>query len=396
MIGDSTRLNSALTNGTFLPSAIPVPGEPFFGTHDQASVQGSGSSLSLNGQILTNADNAIQFSTKFLTQNTGMSTDPSTPTTSNPSVSIQQAYARISKVLVGVSESGFAPIDNSALPETLDLAGPGARVSVLTLGSTGAGQGRFSYYLFSTNDSRPGFTGIVSAENPVSEVTTKTAPAGTYGTMARCPDLTTTLRYSGGDYYGKDYIEFRNLQFATVWRSLGVETSDGTIQRDAFGWGASLTGGYKFFFNPALSVVDGAFFSVTYGQGLGHYILDLHGQNADATLNANNVLTPLPVLAWYVGYLHNWSDAWRSSVAYSHIDLQSINPPAVTAATSPYHMGESVSINLVYHKLFYLNDNTKSPHQFFTGIEAIWGERENLNGAFGAAERLMWVTSISN
>ena len=187
VIGDSTRLNSTLTNGTFLALAIPVPGQPFYGTKEQAAVQGAGSSLALNGQILTDADNAIQFSTKFLTQNTGISTDPTNPSTNNPSVSIQQAYARLSKVLVGVMESGFAPIDNWALPETLDLAGPGARVSVLSLGSTGAGQGRGRYYLFSTNDNRPGFTGIVSAENPVPEITTRTAAAGTYGTMSRCP-----------------------------------------------------------------------------------------------------------------------------------------------------------------------------------------------------------------
>ena len=175
-----------------------------------------------------------------------------------------------------------------------------------------------------------------------------------------------------------------------------METSDATVQREAFGWGLSLSGGYRFFLNPNLSVVDGVFFSVTYGQGLGHDILDLHGQNADATLTASNVLTPLPVLAWYAGYLHNWSDAWRSSAYFSHVDLQSINPPGVTNATSPYQIGESVGVNLVYHKLFYLNDNTKSPHQFFTGIEAIWGERENLNHSVGTAERLMWVTSISN
>ena len=57
---------------------------------------------------------------------------------------------------------------------------------------------------------------------------------------------------------------------------------------------------------------------------------------------------PLPVLAWYLSFRHNWCDALRSSITYSQVRLDSISP-AIAPNPFAYRFGEYMGINLVYH-----------------------------------------------
>ena len=63
-------------------------------------------------------------------------------------------------------------------------------------------------------------------------------------------------------------------------------------------------------------------------------------------------------------------------------------------ATVPYKRGDYFSINLVGHKEFCIPDpkvptNPGSELALFGGVEYLYGERENLAGAFGADQRVM-------
>jgi hypothetical protein len=286
-------------------------------------------------------------------------------------------------------ESAFA--DPGAVPETLDLAGPSARVTVYPAG-LGEGQGRLSYF-FLSDGQEAGLWGAASIEQAQPQIVT----APNTGTYSHYPDFITTLQYTQGEGRGVDYIEDWHVQFGSVFRSLGLEDDADTFDQNIFGWGLSLSGTYRFYLNPDLTVRDGVFCSVTYGQGISHYIADLNaaGDTNDAVINLAGDLVTLPVLAWYAGYTHNWTDNWRSTATYSVLSLDSI--VASGATFSSYRRGDYAAINLVYHDEFPVAgyEDGSNTRNFYTGIEYLYGHKQTLDGETGDAHRLMWVTAIS-
>lgn len=57
--------------------------------------------------------------------------------------------------------------------------------------------------------------------------------------------------------------------------------------------------------------------------------------------------------------------------------------------------GQYVQLNLVYHTSFNLRDDKPGDtHYFYTGIEALYGRKENLDGSEGDANRLMWMVAL--
>jgi hypothetical protein len=395
VIGDSTRLNGT-SGGTFLPSAIPVAGDPFFGSGTRAFVQGTGNSVGLTGTVFTDNSDAFQLASKFMLQDANVGL----PNTGTPgegaNVVIQQAYGRYNGLVVGLTDTSISDAD--ALPEILDIAGPNARVTVYQNGS-GEGQGRLSYFVL-----RPEAAGLalnLSIENPSPEINRPSGalPGSTFDTFARFPDLLVATRYGNGGYLGKTYIEDWHVQFGSVFRSLGLENDDGTFEQTVFGWGLMLAGTYRFVLNPNICQRDAFYGSIVYGQGVGHYIIDLRSQgtdvnNNDAAVDAAGNLVALPALAWYAAYTHNWNDYLRSTTTYSEVMLQSIDTP--TQAASPYHVGQYVQANLVYHNQFALATESGPPqHSFYTGLEWLYGQKEMLDGSMGHANRVMWVVAFS-
>jgi hypothetical protein len=132
----------------FLPSAIPVEGQPFFGGPARTTVQGSGTSvgLQLNEALPSDVSQQLPVPVHNISVFTNFVTfDADTSGTGSPGVALQQAFIQIDILVLGSMETAFA--DNDALPPTLDLAGPNARVSIMQTSSTMMGQGRLSYWL---------------------------------------------------------------------------------------------------------------------------------------------------------------------------------------------------------------------------------------------------------
>jgi hypothetical protein len=391
LLGDSTHMGTA----NFLPSGIPAPGQPFFNSPSQVSGLGSGSAVDLAGSTSTDSGNA-QVVSRMIVSNAGAATG-----TSAVNVVVQQAYGQWDRLTFGLSETAFA--NTSALPETLDLAGPAGRVTALSQG-TGMGQGRLSYTLFTPYG--PGFSTILSAESPVPEiksaVTSNTVTGQNTAAFAKCPDFIVTCRLSDGLVTSNGYDEKWNLQFSSLFRSLGLENDNRTLDLTTFGWGTSLSGFYRFDASPRTGMRNAAFFSTTYGQGISHYIVDLgtpatnlKSVGNDAVLNSSGSLVALPVLAWYASYQYNWAPQLRSNFTYSHVGL---NSNTAGADPSYYRFGEYVGANLVYHRLLNVRlpgTQAANSHNFFTGLEFLYGQKTILSGASGHDERLMWVTSLS-
>jgi hypothetical protein len=451
VIENSTRMGPTSAVG-FLPSAIPVSGQPFFGAPERSTVFGSGSSLNLGGQQ-TVADDSSIACVKTITA--FASIQVSELTDSGFSASIQQAWLQLQNLVFGLSETAFADAD--AIPWTLDPAGPNARVSIYQLGASTAvtGQGRISYWFFTDETKAPGFTLNLSCEQPTPEIESNLSPPKTTpatqpsGTFSRFPDLIATLRYGNGEYQPtppqpqqqgtggagdpkSQYLETWHIQAGSVLRSLGLEYGNESVDQSVLGWGFSLSGSCAFWPDWRVTQADMIWVSATYGDGIAHYISDLHTPSTslssggnDAVLVDGKTLTSLPALGCYIGYCHNWTDCLRSTATGSHVTLESISPaltsttsltPAQLLADSPYHFGEYASINLEYHTGFTMKPPSNSPSPspsgaagapnsangaatstlyFSTGIEYLYGRRENLDGAAGHDQQIAWITTIS-
>jgi hypothetical protein len=386
---DSTRL-ADFASGSFVPAAIPVQGELFYNSGERALVQGNGSAISLSAEVSPPSIGTVMAVTQLVL------TDFST---SGGGVNAQfsQAYVQYNHLVVGATETAFA--DYAAIVPTLDVAGPNGAASVL--GPTGGGgQGRLSYYVYFSGDPQQGLIGNISLENPVPEIeyTAGVTPPTTYATFSHIPDFVLTTKYSDGVMINKQYHEFWHLQFGTVLRELGLLNGNKSIDDTTFGWGIQFSGGMELPFRPIDCKRDFVGFSVIDGEGIGHYINDLHvvanmektGGN-DAILN-NGTLETLPVLAYYAGYLHYWNDRWQSSMIFSHVDLEGVNGQLASA----YRDGTYTGVNLVYHNHLNVTDPKTAPFtDLYMGVEYLYGQKVELNGNSGQDNRLMFMVNIS-
>lgn len=383
IFADDTRL-ADFANGAFLPSAIPVAGQPFFGSGPRANLQGSGSAVRINAYSPSSADYQASAHAQFMLQSANFPTIDSGTST----FSVRQVYATLNRITVGAMDSAFS--DPSAVPETIDLAGPSARITAYDAGLSG-GQGRLSYDLFSEGSG--GFKVIGSVEQGIPQI----ANIGdTNKSFSHIPDFVVAPQYVAGDFINGQFVESWHLQLATVMRDIAFETPL-AAEQNVFGWGAALSGAYRFSLNPNLDVMDRIMFSVAYGQGISRYIVDLNAASdtGDAVIDGMGALTPLPALAWYAGYTHNWTNCLRSTVTYSRVDLNSVVPLGATA--SPYNSGDYLSVNLIRHLTFYASEEPDAAAQnVYVGIEYLHGNKETLDGQTGEAHRLMFVVAISN
>jgi hypothetical protein len=419
IIEDSTRLGPTATTAGFLPSAIPVEGQPFFGGPARAFVQGEGSNINLTLTQLPSADfggNFIHSVSIFTSIEFGSVFDGSGNTA--PGASVNQAYIVVDRLVLGLAETAFA--DNDALPPTLDLAGPNARISVLTPGAPAGGQGRLSYFISQLPTMGTGYALNVSVEQPTPEIANNanppkaTPPVQPTTTFARFPDLIATLKWA--DMISQSYngsstqpYEVWHVQFGALIRSLGLESGNNAIDESAVGWGVSLSGHYAFNWSPDLKVRDALYGSITYGDGIAHYITDLHTPSMSLTASGNdavlvgNDLEALHDLAYYVGYTHNWSDHWRSTASYSHVTLDSAGLPTKTL----YRFGDYASVNIEFHRLFngpaapgsggstlYAAGPGQLPYTFNIGLEYLYGRLEEASGAAGDDQRISLVAAI--
>jgi len=410
VIEDSTLMSTS--NGGFLTSAIPVPGEPFFGAPAQDSVSASGSVVELNGISQPWPTNGGGGSTpavvnaRLVLSNATLRAGSLAP--GQQAVALQMVSFQWRRIFVGLAETAFA--DTTALPSVFDVTGPTARVTALN-GGTGTGNARLSYTWLtpSLTTTQPGWTSLLSVEQPVAEIQSGVINNTQSAAFSRYPDFVSTTFYSNGytDSAGS-YQETFHLQASTVIRSLGVQSADESIVSSTVGWGESVSGMVAVPFTSGNTYPDALVASYTVGQGIAHYIVDLQTPTAnlssggnDAFLNGANSLVALPVSAWYVGFMHNWTNSLQSCLTYSHTSLQSFtpNPIAGTGApppASPFRRGDYVQINLQRtRRVRFPSESGPPTHYLQYGIEYIYGQKQTLDGNHGHDHRGLFVVSLT-
>jgi hypothetical protein len=105
------------------------------------------------------------------------------------------------------------------------------------------------------------------------------------------------------------------------------------------------------------------------GEGIASYMndggTDLSGEGTLVDPRAKTV--PLYGVSLY--YNHQWMEGWTSSVGYSRTQVDNTD----LQDSDAFHVGQYASANVLY-----------SPDPRFTvGAEALWGEREDNDGASG-------------
>lgn len=255
---------------------------------------------------------------------------------------LRHAYAQLGNVLGGYTYSTL--VDADALPNTLDFAGPGGAIYLLTP------QLRLSTHV--TENTNVSF----AIERPASEIDYSGGPVdGAESTPL--PEFIARGRWE---------TDMGHLQLGAVVRKVAYD--DGDLDDDVTGYGGALSGAVKTFGDDSLQ------FSIAGGEGIGHYFSDLNGGNSDAAFDSHGKLAALRSAGGFVAYQHFWSERWNSSLVYGLLDVDN----EMGQLDDALHRDEYGSINLIW-----------SPTRTFsTGVEVLHGKLEHKDGSEDEATRI--------
>jgi hypothetical protein len=171
--------------------------------------------------------------------------------------------------------------------------------------------------------------------------------------------------------------QWGNIQLAHVSRLLGArDSATQDVREYDYGWGLSLT--------TKLNTVGKSFaqISVTGGTGVARYMEDgLLTQSSAAVQDATGSLTALDGFGAWGGYTHYWCDHWYTTALWGHLEYE--NSPL--QAPDAFASSEYGAINLVWTPV----------QRFIVGIEFLYGERTNFDGATGVAHRMTIGSQIT-
>jgi hypothetical protein len=212
----------------------------------------------------------------------------------------------------------------------------------------------------------------VGVEQPFSDITTN----GLGTNVQDVPDFATHVRYEA---------DFGHVQLSGLARALGYRPTDGaTTRRAGYGMSASTTfhpWAWLLGSNPLRKDNPTALErcrilgQCVAGWGVARYINDEVGQGLDGQVDpATGGFKPVYAAACMVSYEHWYTEKWLSNITYSQTYAGSNgDQPASTYVGARYL---AVSLWFIPFRNMSL------------GIEYLWGERKNLDGERGRANRV--------
>lgn len=251
---------------------------------------------------------------------------------------MRHAYANYRFVMVGMNWSNF--FDEEVNPVTVDFEGPNSS----TLSRTP--QIRFSTYASKNVLS-------LSLENPIENI----IPGGSIQALPeRFPDIIGAYRINGN---------FGFIKTAALLRELRYESDKA---RSLLGYGVTIMGSIK------AGERDKIKFQGVMGTGVAKYIQGASGLNYDAVFNGTNELEALQMRGSNISYQHFWKKQMHSSLTAGLLSVEDNDNLAATGYQSGYYG----SINFFWDAVKNLT----------FGVEALVGERVNVNDEKGSALRL--------
>ena len=254
------------------------------------------------------------------------------------SLRLRHAYGTFRRLTVGQTWTTFT--DPSAVPQTLDVEGAVSNVN------RRQGLVRWDQPLI------PERLSIAFAiEDPQVRIESPVLVPGTGRTES--PDFITRIRLENerGDFQG-----------AFVLRELGFQPDDRPVITET-AWGFNFSGAYLVFPDTK------GYYQITFGEGIGSY-----RGSPDVVPTGLDSAAILPSFGWMVGIKHEWTERLTSNFTYSKLslgDLPGQDPDNLSSTTY-------FAANLI-----------ANPYErIFCGVEYLYGLREDVSGALGAAHRL--------
>ncbi|MFA0810862.1 DcaP family trimeric outer membrane transporter [Microbulbifer epialgicus] len=273
-------------------------------------------------------------------------------TSAEPVLQLREAYGQVSDILLGGSlllGQDWSTFTNlTAAPNTLDYEGPNSMLSLRHP------MVRWERVFLSTLSLR------VALEAPDERIFEGAIE------VSRWPDLVVAVI---------SQTDHMNFQGSLVLRDLRGSGEPQSAVSDT-GWGVNLSGVIHM---PGRLARDFISYSYSFGSGYGGIVGDFP---PDATYDINdNRLEAIPTLAWYLGYQHWWTPSLYTVATYGLVQQDNFNfQPEFAFRETQYS-----SINLTW---------TPSPQWLF-GVEALYGTREDKDGAYGSVWRTQFTSRIS-
>jgi len=263
---------------------------------------------------------------------------------------LRHAYGEYWGFLFGQTWTTFMDIDAS--PNTIDFEGPNSQVSL-----------RNPMIRYGKKIGRH-FSFAVSAESPMASITV--APL-IESVPQFFPDLVGNIRIDG---------DWGHLQFAAIVRHIAYEDSLSGKAIRTRSWGRCISGLIN------VTQKDLIMFQVAYGEGIARYIQDISGVGMDLVpAKGDSTLKPLPVWGFYGAVQHNWTPTVNSSIIYGYTQAAKFG----IQPDDYYKIGQYIAANVFWDIL----------PVFTVGIEYLWGQRINQNGAKGNANRIDFMAQFT-
>ena len=262
---------------------------------------------------------------------------------------LRQAYGVVGRLLAG--RTWTLTTDLSALTGTIDFSAGDSLYG-----------GRVAQVRWTDRISESVSWGI-GVEDPVQSIGN---PLGLGGRdRSSLPNFAGKLRWQG---QGGSHLQLGGDVFRLEWQG-----GDAGPSASKVGYGVSLSGRYLIG-KGGKDTIGG---SVTFGSGSAHRVISLSfdgGNDAVVTPEGLDVMSHWQV---YGGYTHYWTKSLNSavSVAWAELDNSELQPG------SAIRRAGSIHVNLIWF-----------PYKLVsTGIEYMYGIRENKDGAEGTASRVQFM-----
>jgi len=269
---------------------------------------------------------------------------------------LRHAFGQWDRVLAGQTWSAF--VDTQATPEGVDFEGLNGRINV-----------RQSQVRWSPPIGQD-FQLQLSLEDPNPQIQNGNG-------VTRVPDIVLAGRFQPHQrLHLKAALLGRQIrgQQAIPTDTAG-DVNTGGVDK-SYAWGLSLSGSFS---TPMFDSRDRLLFQLNHGNGIGRYVNDLSSiGNYDGIFNPQTgQLQMFNVTAGYGSLQHWWGNTMRSNFTLGYVDIN--NPSFIDEEA--YKRTIRASANILWNP-------TK---RIDTGVEYLWGRRENKSGEQGDAQQIQMM-----
>lgn len=259
---------------------------------------------------------------------------------------LQQAFVQFRGFKIGKAWSTFG--DMSAIPTTIDEEGPSSGIETRQL------------MVRYTHDFNKRWQASLALEYVVPDYTNQSNDY-TQTIRQRIPDVPLNVRYS--------FNNGSHLQASGIFRDIYYKNNIKDKDEMEIGWGAALSGSVKLMKNTQF------LFQGVYGKGIANYIQDMGSLGYDLIPSETNGKLEMSKMWGAFGAIQqNWCESMYSTIVYSYARMEKEG----AMPGSSYKYAQYAAANLLWNFCEYGT----------TGVEYVFGRRNNFDGTYGNASRI--------